>query len=106
MNVIDAAHIERQIEFSERVFGPGDRTLGVIDHITKELEEIACDPGDESEWADVIILAIDGAWRAGIGAQELIDAIVAKQLKNERRVWPDWRTTDPTKAIEHDRSYD
>lgn len=106
MNVIDANHIARQAEWSEKTFGPGDRTLGVIDHIKKELQEIEIDPTDSSEWADVIILAIDGAWRSGISPQGIIDAVVAKQLKNESRVWPDWRASDPTKAIEHDRSYD
>lgn len=31
----------------------------------------------------------------------IIDAIKAKQAKNEARDWPDWRTRDPDKAIEH-----
>ncbi|MEI4273909.1 hypothetical protein TEK04_19485 [Klenkia sp. LSe6-5] len=26
------------------------------------------------------------------------------RLSNEARSWPDWRTADPSKAIEHDRS--
>src|SRR5690606_4673333 len=34
------AHLARQREFSERAFGPGPRTKGVIDHIRKELAEI------------------------------------------------------------------
>lgn len=100
---IDAAHIARQREFSSRTFGPGCRTDGVIDHITKELNEIREAPLDLSEWADVIILALDGAWRTGAEPQEIIDAIAAKQAKNEARDWPDWRTQDPNKAIEHDR---
>lgn len=61
MKVIDADHLERQREWSERTFGPGSRHQG---------------------------------------------AIVAKQTKNEGRVWPDWRTADPNAAIEHDRSHD
>ena len=32
--------------------------------------------------------------------------MTAKQVKNEARTWPDWRTADPNKAIEHDRSKD
>lgn len=98
------AHLERQRQFSERTFGPGVRTQGVCDHIRKELAEIEADPADKAEWCDVIILAFDGAWRAGYSPAELIDAIVAKQTRNEGRVWPDWRTADPDKAIEHDRS--
>lgn len=102
-NIIDAAHIERQREFSLRTFGPGPRTAGVLDHIAKELDEIRKAPTDLSEWADIIILALDGAHRTGAEPQDIIDAIVAKQTKNEARDWPDWRTQDPDKAIEHHR---
>jgi hypothetical protein len=38
--------------------------------------------------------------------QQIIDAIRAKQAKNEARVWPDWRLSDEDHAIEHDRSFD
>ena len=100
------AHLERQRAFSLKTFGPGARTLGVTDHISKELDEIRADPTDIREWVDVIILAFDGAWRAGWEPTEIVKAIVAKQAKNETRAWPDWRTADPNKAIEHDRSKD
>lgn len=103
-NVIDQAHIMRQQIWSENTFGPGNRTKGVIDHIRKELIEIEEHPTDLSQWADVIILAIDGAWRCAGTAQQIIDAVIAKQERNENRTWPDWRTADPDKAIEHDRS--
>lgn len=101
---IDAAHLERQRAWSRRVFGPGPRTQGVTDHIAKELDEIREAPFDVEEWVDVIILAFDGAWRAGGEPQQVIDAIKAKQAKNEARNWPDWRTADPDKAIEHVRT--
>ncbi|WP_425330533.1 dATP/dGTP pyrophosphohydrolase domain-containing protein [Mycobacteroides abscessus] len=48
-------------------------------------------------------MAFDGAWRAGWEPQQILDAIVAKQSRNEQREWPDWRTADPEKAIEHVR---
>jgi len=99
-------HLERQRTWSEKTFGPGPRTAGVCDHIRKELKEIEAAPHDISEWIDVAILALDGAWRAGATPQQIVSALVAKQLKNESRTWPDWRTSDPTKAIEHDRSKD
>ena len=99
-------HLQRQREWSGRTFGPGSRAQGVVDHIRKELCEVESDPGDLKEWIDVVILALDGAWRSGAQPQEIIDALVAKQTKNEGRVWPDWRTSDPNKAIEHDRSHD
>ena len=102
--VIDAAHLAHQREWSEATFGPGSRLHGVLDHIRKELGEIEADPTDLSEWVDVIILAFDGAWRAGWEPQEIINAIKAKQAKNEARTWPDWRTMSADQAIEHDRS--
>lgn len=100
------SHLERQRAFSLKTFGPGSRTAGIVDHIRKELHEIEADPTDIEGWIDVIILAFDGAWRAGNGPARIVEAIVAKQAKNEKRRWPDWRTSDPDKAIEHDRSAD
>jgi hypothetical protein len=100
------AHLERQREWSSRTFGPGNRTAGVVDHIRKELTEIEEHPDDLSEWADVVILGLDGFWRAGATPEQIIAAIVAKQVKNEARVWPDWRTQPLDKAIEHDRTHD
>lgn len=97
------AHLQRQREWSERTFGPGSRAKGVVDHIRKELREIEADPTDLSEWIDVAILALDGAWRSGATPEQIIAALVAKQTRNEGRTWPDWRTADPDKAIEHER---
>ena len=98
------SHLGRQHEWSERTFGPGMRTKGVVDHIRKELCEIESDPTDITEWIDVVILALDGAWRAGASPEQIIATLVAKQTKNENRNWPDWRTADPDKAIEHVRT--
>lgn len=97
-------HLRRQINFSVCTFGPGARTAGVCDHIRKELVEVQESGGSLAEWVDVIILALDGAWRSGASPEQIAQAVQAKQTKNEGRKWPDWRTQDPTKAIEHDRS--
>jgi hypothetical protein len=99
-------HLQRQREWSERTFGPGPRTEGVVDHIRKELLEIEAQPRDLEEWIDVVILALDGAWRAGSSPEQIIAALRSKQQKNEARSWPDWRTAEPGKAIEHDRAAD
>lgn len=104
VGVIDVAHLARQAEWSGKTFGPGLRTDGVLDHIAKESNEVRADPTNLKEWVDIIILAFDGAWRTGAQPHEIIAAIKAKQSKNEARTWPDWRTADPDKAIEHDRS--
>ena len=104
---IDADHLERQRRWSEATFGPGTRLDGVVDHIRKELDEVLTDDVEPStEWFDVIILGLDGAWRSGWSPQQIIDGLIGKQERNEGRVWPDWRHADPNKAIEHDRSHD
>jgi hypothetical protein len=100
------AHLDRQRNWSSETFGPGSRAAGVVDHIRKELVEIEADPGDLKEWIDVVILALDGAWRSGASPKDIVSALVAKQTKNEGRNWPDWRTADPSKAIQHDRAKD
>ena len=97
------AHLRRQIAFSQNAFGPGDRTAGVIDHIRKELIEIEAMPGDLSEWIDVVLLGFDGAWRSGYTPEQIVAGLEAKLTKNERRTWPDWRSAEPGKAIEHVR---
>ncbi|OCP12375.1 hypothetical protein BBX50_16400 [Ensifer sp. LC11] len=96
----------RQIEWSRETFGPALRTRGIIDHIRKELREIEQDPRDLSEWIDVVILAMDGFWRHGGQASDLMPALLGKQKKNMARVWPDWRSMSEDQAIEHDRSVD
>ena len=110
------AHLARQQAFSRATFGPGERRAGVSDHIRKELAEVAA-AGDAreaaEEWIDVVILALDGLTRALAAARphgwqdvpaQACALIEAKQATNEQRSWPDWRTADPGRAIEHDRS--
>lgn len=97
------AHLFRQRRFSHKTFGPGIRTAGVIDHIRKELTEIEAQPDDLEEWVDVVLLALDGAWRMGASPIQIAQAIEAKLSKNESRTWPDWKTQPEGKAIEHIR---
>lgn len=100
-------HLHRQRDFSERTFGPYSRPLrteGVLDHIKKEVREIEAKPNDLEEWVDLIILACEGALSQGHSPEAIAHAWEAKQTKNEGRTWPDWRTTKPGVAIEHDRT--
>ncbi|AMN41090.1 dATP/dGTP pyrophosphohydrolase domain-containing protein [Rhodoplanes sp. Z2-YC6860] len=108
-------HLIRQMAFSHATFGPGERTDGVINHIKKELIEVHDAHGDAAEWVDVVILALDGLTRRlafcngerndpQSVAEIACNMIIGKQTRNEGRQWPDWRTADPTKAIEHVRS--
>lgn len=90
----------RQKEFSIKTFGPGDRTEGVTDHMLEEIEEVRAVKGkDLLEWVDLILLALDGAYRAGFTPEEIVAGMDRKLTINEGRQWPDWRTADPGKKI-------
>lgn len=97
------AHLYRQRKASRILFGPGQRTAGVLDHIRKEIAEIEAKADDVEEWVDLITLAFDGALRRGFTPEQIVTSLNAKQTKNELRDWPDWTTADPSKAIEHVR---
>lgn len=97
-------HLRHQKEWSAKAFGPSDiidRTEGVLDHMKKEIEEARAMPNDIEEWIDIVMLAFDGAWRNGATPEQIAGTLFAKLRKNENRTWPDWRTADPNKAIEH-----
>lgn len=96
-------YIARHREWSYKTFGPGSRAEGLLKHIRKELLEIEADPGDLMEWVDVMILAIDGAWRAGFSPFEVAEALKRKQEVNFRRKWPDWRKAKDGEPIEHEK---
>lgn len=102
MNLID--YLERHIKWSKATFGMGRFTERLTNHIKKELREVEAAPTDLEEWIDVIILGIDGAWRAGYTAASIAQMLEAKQAKNKSRVFliPD----DHTQPAEHDRSRD
>lgn len=98
------SHITRQRIFSEKTFGPGKRTAGICDHIMKEIFELSqvnTDTEALEECVDIILLALDASWRLGFEPWEICSAIAKKQCINEDRTWPDWRTAEPGKAIEH-----
>ena len=80
-------YIERHIEWSRATFGDGAQAGKLCNHIAKELDEIRSTPTDLTEWVDVIILAIDGAWRAGYTSPQIVDAMLSKQRININRQW-------------------
>ena len=99
MNLIE--YLTRQKHFSVKVFGPGTRLNGILDHIRKEMVEVETTPSDVKEWIDIVILAFDGAMRAGHSPKEVVAAMIEKQEENICREWPDWKTLSPDVAIEH-----
>ena len=100
MNLI--RYLKLQIGWSERTFGSGARHAALCAHIRKELDEIAAKPHDLEEWVDVMILAFDGAWRAGHSADMIATMLEYKQMKNFNRTFI--ISADPTQPSEHDRT--
>ena len=109
---------ERQRDWSYETFGPPSfkGPCGPLDHLKKEAAEAFAEahkathlePGwshdkVREEIADCLFLVFDAAHRAGMSYADLSRVAMAKLAKNKARTWPDWRGTDPDKAIEHDR---
>lgn len=94
-------YLAKHIAWSTETFGPGVRNESVVDHIREELEEVLATPDDVFEWVDIIILALDGAWRNGCTPVEIASALRIKQGINMARKWPDWRKADTSKSIKH-----
>lgn len=97
-----ATFFDAKAAWSRETFGPANRYDGVVAHIRKELDEILAQPDDLEEWVDVVLLAMDGAWRsAGAHGERFVAALTAKDAKNRARTWPDWRTLAPDTISEH-----
>lgn len=93
------AWLRQHIAWSMETFGDGARTEGLCKHVEKELEEIRQQPNDIMEWIDVIILACDGAWRAGYSAKEICLALQQKQQINQERQWVRTPENEPTEHV-------
>jgi hypothetical protein len=92
-------YIQRHKDWSLQTFGEGKKTDGLIAHITKELDEIKNNPTDVMEWIDVIILAMDGAWRAGYTPLQIVNALNEKQAINFGRKWSPIVEGQPTEHV-------
>lgn len=95
------AFLARHWAWSESTFGHGRQTLGLTEHIEKEIIEIRAKPDDLKEWIDVMILAIDGYLRHGGTPTNLMRDLAAKQAENMARTWPAPGSADH--AVEHVR---
>ena len=91
----------RQRGFSLATFGPDQSAEGVLKHIEKELVEVRADPSDPSEWADIILLALDGAMRSGIEPECVAEAVFNKLKVNEKRDWPPVSEQNHDQPVEH-----
>lgn len=96
-------YIADQARWARGTFGPDRPVAGVVDHMVKEMVEIQEDPTDPYEYIDMIILSLDALSRLHYKPGDIADMLYGKFARNVARKWPDWRTADPDKAIEHVR---
>ncbi len=83
-----ADYVRRQRLWSKVTFGPGRRTEGILKHIEKEMQEVREEPESPKEWLDIVILALDGAWRTGASPAEIRGHLWDKQILNLSREFP------------------
>jgi len=98
--------LSNQKDWSLRTFGPGKRTIGITKHIEKECAEVRDNPDDLSEWVDIVILAMDGYWRAGGTPEEILRAIIAKQAINRERTYPKTGEDEPSEHVRECHPYE
>ena len=56
-------------------------------HMSEEAKEAADDPSDILEWADCMILLLDGARKAGYSTQDIYAGVLRKMEINKNRRW-------------------
>lgn len=93
--------VKAQIAFSEKTFGPGQRLVGVTEHIERECGEVRKSGGlDIAEWCDIAILAIDGAWRSGNSAAAISRAL-EERLETSGHSSGDMSLEEKLLGVEH-----
>lgn len=89
-------------EWSQATFGTDSERdwRGPLAHLRKEIAEIEDCPTDPEEWADGLLLLLDGARRAGVSAQTLVGTAERKLAKNKLR---QWSSPNEDGSVEHVR---
>ena len=81
---------------------PTEAMEDVIDYVHIPL---TATPDSVPMWAGMVVSAIGGFLASGGKQTDVLPMLFAKQTKNSLRNWPEWRGSDPTKAIEHVRGH-
>ena len=73
-------------EFTTKTFKNASARSKAL-HLSEEAIEAADDPADIIEWADCMILLLDGARHAGFSTEDLYHAVLQKMEINKKRKW-------------------
>lgn len=89
--------------WADSVFGELRPPEGAVAHLQKEVKELAEHPYDDMEYADCLMLILDAASNAGIGADDLLNTAWEKLAINRAR---EWGEPDENGVVEHVRAAD
>jgi hypothetical protein len=88
---------EDQVEWALKTF-PHQTTVGVLNHLKKEVDECLANRQDIEEYADVLLLLFTALGREGFTVRDLAEAAFAKLEKNKLRKWRQWIFEVPYEA--------
>ncbi|EBD4905425.1 DUF550 domain-containing protein [Salmonella enterica] len=81
-------------EWSDKTFGDVG-PIGPLKHLSKEALEVAADPSDPLEWADMQFLLWDAQRRMGISDEFITRAMIEKLEINKTRQWTEPKDGEP-----------
>jgi hypothetical protein len=89
--------------WADSVFGKDRRLDSILKHLKKEVEELIDEPFSVEEYADVGILWLNAASKAGYKVDDLYFAMIGKMMVNRSRKWG---KPGENGVIEHQREQD
>ena len=88
--------------WADKQFGVCRKPDGPVAHLVKEVQELRDHPYDDMEYADCLMLILDAAHCAGIGADDLLSTAWEKLAIN--RDLRNWGKPDADGVVEHVRT--
>ncbi len=86
--------------WADSAFGRDRKPESILHHLKKEIDELIGDPRSLEEYADVGILWLNAADKAGHKTKDLYFAMIGKLMVNKSRKWG---TPDENGVVEHIR---
>jgi hypothetical protein len=84
--------------WADSVFGKDRKAEMILRHLEKEIKELIQEPSDLEEYADIGILWLNAAAKAGYKVDDLYFAIIGKMMVNKSRKWG---RRDENGVVEH-----
>lgn len=93
--------LARQIIDWQAVTFPTVTAAASAEHLQREARELAANPGDAEEAADVFLMLLSTVERAGVGLGGFRRAVADKLAKNKARTW---KVPDAHGVVEHEET--